>query len=163
VLENIHAIEALGIEPATVASTFWHNVGNRLAERPSASRWGTTPASGMRQILRAERCEYFLPPWASTSLALCVPAFMPMSVHERAFLVYNPTDTAPRGWYQVGSIDSAAELHFGSIVLARLLSKWQPSRGNAATRQPAELRAHPLGYQRHRTVVRVRSRTGRAD
>ncbi len=52
--------------------------------------------------------------------ALCAPAFMPMSVHERVFLVYNPTDSVPRGWYQVGGIDSAAALHVGSIVLARL-------------------------------------------
>ena len=52
--------------------------------------------------------------------ALCAPAFMPMSVHERVFLVYNPTDSVPCGWYQVGSIDSAAALHVGSIVLARL-------------------------------------------
>lgn len=52
--------------------------------------------------------------------ALCAPAFMPMSVHERVFLVYNPTDSVPRGWYQVGRIDSAAALHVGSIVLARL-------------------------------------------
>ena len=52
--------------------------------------------------------------------ALCAPACMPMSVHERVFLVYNPTDSVPRGWYQVNSIDSAAALHVGSIVLARL-------------------------------------------
>lgn len=52
--------------------------------------------------------------------ALCAPAFMPMSVHERVFVVYNPTDSVPRGWYQVGSIDSTAALHVGSIVLAHL-------------------------------------------
>ena len=52
--------------------------------------------------------------------ALCAPASMPMSVHERVFLVYNPTDSVPRGWYQVRSIDSAAALHVGGIVLARL-------------------------------------------
>ncbi len=51
---------------------------------------------------------------------LCAPAFMPASVHEHVFLVYNPTDSVPRGWYQVGSIDSAAALHVGGIVLARL-------------------------------------------
>lgn len=52
--------------------------------------------------------------------ALCAPAFMPMSAQERVFVVYNPTDSVPRGWYRVGSIDSAASLHVGSIVLARL-------------------------------------------
>ncbi|MDP3750774.1 MAG: S26 family signal peptidase [Polaromonas sp.] len=52
--------------------------------------------------------------------ALCAPAFMPMSAHQRVFLVYNPTDSVPGGWYRVGSIDNAASLHVGSIVLARL-------------------------------------------
>ncbi|GKT00479.1 DUF2840 domain-containing protein [Acidovorax sp. SUPP3434] len=33
VLEVIDAIEALGIEPAAVAATYWHTVGNRLAAR----------------------------------------------------------------------------------------------------------------------------------
>lgn len=52
--------------------------------------------------------------------ALCAPAFVPMSAHERVFVVYNPTDSVPRGWYRVSSIDNAASLHVGSIVLARL-------------------------------------------
>ena len=52
--------------------------------------------------------------------ALCAPAVMPMSAHERMFVVYNPTDSVPRGWYRVSSIDNAASLHVGSIVLARL-------------------------------------------
>lgn len=52
--------------------------------------------------------------------ALCAPAVIPMSAHEAVFVVYNPTDSVPRGWYQVGSIDNAASLHVGSIVLARL-------------------------------------------
>jgi len=33
VLEVIDAIEALGIEPAAVAATYWHTAGNRLAAR----------------------------------------------------------------------------------------------------------------------------------
>jgi conjugative transfer signal peptidase TraF len=52
--------------------------------------------------------------------ALCAPAVMPKSVHESVFVVYNPTSSVPRGWYRVGSIDIAASLHVGSIVLARL-------------------------------------------
>lgn len=35
VLEVIGAIEALGIEPAAVAATYWRTVGNRLAARQS--------------------------------------------------------------------------------------------------------------------------------
>lgn len=42
------------------------------------------------------------------------------SAYERVFVVYNRTDSVPRGRYQVGSIDSATALHVGSIVLARL-------------------------------------------
>jgi conjugative transfer signal peptidase TraF len=34
-----------------------------------------------------------------------------------ARLVYNPSDSVPRGWYRIGPPDS---LHVGSIVLARL-------------------------------------------
>lgn len=52
--------------------------------------------------------------------ALCVPAVMQMSAHERVFVVYNPTDSVPRGWYWVSNIDAAASTHVGSIVLARL-------------------------------------------
>jgi conjugative transfer signal peptidase TraF len=52
--------------------------------------------------------------------ALCAPAPTPTSMHERVFVVYNPTHSVPRGWYQVGSIDSAVALHVGSIVLAHL-------------------------------------------
>lgn len=52
--------------------------------------------------------------------ALCAPAVMPMPAPERALVVYNPTDSVPRGWYRVGRIDSVASLHVGSIVLARL-------------------------------------------
>ncbi|MDA8258392.1 MAG: S26 family signal peptidase [Betaproteobacteria bacterium] len=40
------------------------------------------------------------------------------SVHTPvAHIVYNPSDSVPRGWYRVGPADS---LHVGSIVLARL-------------------------------------------
>ncbi|HSW22852.1 MAG TPA: S26 family signal peptidase [Burkholderiaceae bacterium] len=63
---------------------------------------------------------------------LCAPAVMPMSVHERVSVVYNPTDSVPRGWYRVGSIDNAASLHVGSIVLALLpadISSFAGQRG----------------------------------
>jgi conjugative transfer signal peptidase TraF len=52
--------------------------------------------------------------------ALCAPAVMLVSAHDRVFVVYNPTDSVPRGWYRVSSVDNAASLHVGSIVLARL-------------------------------------------
>ena len=52
--------------------------------------------------------------------ALCVPLVTPMSAQDRVLVVYNPTDSVPRGWYRVGSIDNAASLHVGSIVLAQL-------------------------------------------
>lgn len=52
--------------------------------------------------------------------ALCAPLVMPMSAHDRMVVVYNPTDSVPRGWYRVGRIDSITSLHVGSTVLARL-------------------------------------------
>ncbi|WP_232077282.1 DUF2840 domain-containing protein [Variovorax sp. PBL-E5] len=41
VLEVIDAIEALGIEPAAVAATYWRTVGNRLAARQSLPDYST--------------------------------------------------------------------------------------------------------------------------
>ena len=52
--------------------------------------------------------------------ALCAPAVMPMGGLDRVLLVYNPSDSVPRGWYRIGRMESAASLHVGSIVLARL-------------------------------------------
>lgn len=52
--------------------------------------------------------------------ALCVPAVMPVATRDRVFIVYNPSDSVPRGWYRIGRMESAASLHVGSIVLARL-------------------------------------------
>lgn len=48
--------------------------------------------------------------------ALCAPA----ALHVPVRIVYNPSDSAPRGWYRVGRIDRADSLHVGRIVLARL-------------------------------------------
>lgn len=45
--------------------------------------------------------------------ALCAPAVVQLP----ARLVYNPSDSVPRGWYRIGSPDS---LHVGGVVLARL-------------------------------------------
>lgn len=45
--------------------------------------------------------------------ALCVPLAMPNLVH----VVYNPSDSVPRGWYRIGPADS---LQVGGIVLTRL-------------------------------------------
>ncbi len=55
--------------------------------------------------------------WMGFGLAaLGLPAFMTLPVS----IVYNPTDSVPRGWYRVGHIDHADVLQVGSIVLARL-------------------------------------------
>jgi conjugative transfer signal peptidase TraF len=48
--------------------------------------------------------------------ALCVPAMMTMPIS----IVYNPSDSVPRGWYRVGHLDDADALRVGSIVLARI-------------------------------------------
>lgn len=48
--------------------------------------------------------------------ALCVP----LALHAPIRIVYNPSDSVPRGWYVVEEIKNAGSLHVGSIVLARL-------------------------------------------
>lgn len=53
-------------------------------------------------------------------VALCTPAVIPKVAHDRTAMVYNPTDSVRRGWYRISSIDNAASLHIGSIVLVRL-------------------------------------------
>ncbi|CAN7517682.1 S26 family signal peptidase [Variovorax paradoxus] len=52
--------------------------------------------------------------------ALCAPSIMPAGAHDRVLVVYNPSDSVRRGWYRIGRMESAASLHVGSIVLARL-------------------------------------------
>ena len=42
---------------------------------------------------------------------------IPLAIPNRVHLVYNPSDSVPRGWYRIVSADS---LQVGSIVLARL-------------------------------------------
>jgi conjugative transfer signal peptidase TraF len=42
---------------------------------------------------------------------------MPLAIPNRVHLVYNPSDSVPRGWYRIGPADA---LQVGSIVLARL-------------------------------------------
>jgi conjugative transfer signal peptidase TraF len=42
---------------------------------------------------------------------------IPLAIPNRVQLVYNPSDSVPRGWYRIGPADS---LQVGSIVLARL-------------------------------------------
>ena len=42
---------------------------------------------------------------------------MPLVIPNRVQLVYNPSDSVPRGWYRIAPADS---LQVGSIVLARL-------------------------------------------
>lgn len=52
--------------------------------------------------------------------ALCALLVMPMSAHDRIVVVYNPTDSVPRGWYRVGRNDGVSTLRVGNIVLGRL-------------------------------------------
>ena len=49
--------------------------------------------------------------------ALCVPAALPVCGQNLVLVVYNPSDSVPRGWYGIGP---AGSLHADSIVLARL-------------------------------------------
>lgn len=57
-----------------------------------------------------------------TTVILCMDIglaalLMPLALPNRVHLVYNPSDSVPRGWYRIVSADS---LQVGSIVLARL-------------------------------------------
>lgn len=49
-------------------------------------------------------------------MALCAP----VAVHLPTQIVYNPSDSVPRGWYRVRPIADTRSLHVGSIVLAQL-------------------------------------------
>ncbi len=94
--------------------------------------------------------------------ALCAPAVMPMSAHERMFVVYNPTDSVPRGWYRVSSIDNAASLHVGSIVMARLpvdVASFAGQRGYLPNGVPILKRVGAVAPQ----SVCVRAQTVRVD
>ena len=42
---------------------------------------------------------------------------IPLAIPNRVHLVYNPSDSVPRGWYRIRKIDS---LHVGDIMLVRL-------------------------------------------
>lgn len=57
--------------------------------------------------------------WASLGLTACLmPALTQLPVH----IVYNPSDSAPRGWYRVAA---AGKLHPGDMVLVRLPARVQ--------------------------------------
>jgi len=59
--------------------------------------------------------------------ALFAPAAMPHAMQDRVLLVYNPTDSVPRGWYRIGP---AGSLHANDIVLA-----WLPPEAAALAAQ----------------------------
>lgn len=95
-------------------------------------------------------------------VALCAPAFMPISANEHVFVVYNPTDSVPRGWYRVSSIDNTASLHVGSIVLARLpaeVASFAGQRGYLPNSVPILKRVGAVALQ----SVCVRGQTVRID
>ena len=50
------------------------------------------------------------------SAALCASVVLRAPI----LIVYNPSDSVPRGWYVVEQIKDAGSLHVGSVVLARL-------------------------------------------
>ena len=63
----------------------------------------------------ARRCLLFACITLGTA-ALCTPAVKTMPIG----IVFNPSDSVPRGWYRVRRIDDVASLHAGAVVLARL-------------------------------------------
>ncbi|MBA3773591.1 MAG: S26 family signal peptidase [Ramlibacter sp.] len=94
--------------------------------------------------------------------ALCAPVVMQMSAHDQVFVVYNPTDSVPRGWYRVGRIDSVASLHVGSIVVARLppdVAAFASQRGYLPSNVPILKRIGAVARQ----SVCVREQSVRVD
>ncbi len=73
-----------------------------------------------------------------TAVILCMDIglaalLMPLVIPNRVHLVYNPSDSVPRGWYRIVPADA---LQVGSIVLARL-----PARAAALAAQRGYLPA----------------------
>ncbi len=94
--------------------------------------------------------------------ALCASTVMPMSANGNVFLVYNPTDSVPPGWYLAGSIDNVTSLHVGSIVLARLpadVAAFAGQRGYLPNSVPILKRIGAVAPQ----SVCVRGQTVRVD
>lgn len=50
-------------------------------------------------------------------MALCPSAAMPLRLRSQVLVVYNASDSVPRGWYRIAPVDS---LQVGGIVLAQL-------------------------------------------
>lgn len=82
--------------------------------------------------------------------ALCAPVIMPEWARDHVLVVYNPSDSVPRGWYRIGRMESAASLHVGSIVLARLpahVAAFAAQRGYLPSGMPILKRVGALAPQ----------------
>ncbi len=83
---------------------------------------------------------------------------MPLAFPNRVHLVYNSSDSVPRGWYHIAPADS---LQVGSIVLARLpvqAATLAAQRGYLPTGIPLLKRIGAVAPQRvciHGTSVRI--------
>lgn len=49
-------------------------------------------------------------------IALCTP----VALHLPVQIIYNPSDSVPRGWYRIDGLADTRSLHVGSFALARL-------------------------------------------
>ena len=95
-------------------------------------------------------------------VALCAPAVMQVGARDRVLVVYNPSNSVPRGWYRIGRMEGAASLHVGSIVLARLpadVAAFAAQRGYLPDRVPILKRIGALSPQ----SVCVREQVVRID
>jgi type IV secretory pathway protease TraF len=81
-----------------------------------------------------------------------------------AKIVYNPSDSVPRGWYHVETATDTGALHVGSIVLARI-----PADAAALAAQPGYLPAgipilKPIGAVSPQPVcIEMRRRASRRE
>jgi len=75
----------------------------------------------------------------------------PDAIHLPVKVVYNPSDSAPRGWYRIEAFATPNVLHVGSIVLATLprdVAALAAQRGYLPTNVPVLKRVGAVAPQR---------------
>ena len=86
----------------------------------------------------------------------------PTAIHLPVKVVYNPSDSAPRGWYRIEAVSKTNALHVGGVVLAILpqdVAALAAQRGYLPTNVPVLKR---IGAMEHQSVC-VRNNLVRID
>lgn len=141
----IDAIEALRIDPAAVAVTYWRTVGKGMAARqPLPDYTAERRAAHLaREDAEMSRLVFF-PSMGIGLAALRAPAVRPTSARVSVCSWATTQLSVPRGWCCVGLIDSTTSLHVGGIVLAQLRAAVAPFAGQRG--YLPKRRADPQAY-----------------